>query len=73
MCSITHIGDRIQLTMFPTISKSSEPYFRLISTILGKHFFQHRLFDFSQFVILTLMKGDKGIKITEIVSDSLLF
>ena len=51
-----------QLTLFPSFSKSLKTNFGYIGAILWKHFFQHRFFDIGQFVILTLMKGDKVVK-----------
>ena len=62
-----------QLTLFPRVSKTSETNLGYRLAILREHFFKHRFFEHDELVILTLMKGDEGIKLRKAVSDSLLF
>ena len=67
------IGNLAQLTLFPRVSKTSKANFGYRFAILREHFFKHRFFEDDELVILTLMKGDEGVKSGEEGTDSLLF
>ena len=61
-----------QLTLFPRVSKTSETNLGYGLAILREHFFKHRFFEHDELVILTLMKGDEGVKSGEERTDGLL-
>ncbi|GDZ30835.1 hypothetical protein MCC01978_13870 [Bifidobacteriaceae bacterium MCC01978] len=60
------------LTLFPRVSKTSETNLGYRLAILWEHFFKHRLFEHDELVILTLMKGDERVKVTQHKADFLL-
>ena len=61
-----------KLPPFPRNSETGKTNLRDIAAILGEHLFQHSLFENDQFVMLTLMKGDKVVELAEILSNQLL-
>ena len=60
------------LTLFPRVSKTSETNLGYGLAILREHFFKHRFFEHDELVILTLMKGDERVKVTQHKADFLL-
>ena len=61
-----------QLTLFPRVSETSETNLRIQGTPFREHLVEHGFFQYAELVILTLMKGDERVKVTQHKADFLL-
>ena len=70
--TIFYFSKLTQLTLFPRVSETSETNLRIQGTPFREHLVEHGFFQHAKLVILTLMKGDERVKVTQHKADFLL-